>query len=658
MADASSLHSDIKGFTPETLNVAPELSASRILNTWRMGDLTVTAQAGRDTLWFVVRRTGQGGCALRSFPVVGPYSLETTETLGSGGKWTITTHIGVWTIELKLADDVLHMTTRLRPDHDLLVTFWPRDLFVMDAADNPCKAQGEVTAAQRGLNGGYCYFCLAQPAFGTVLYMQNLSALNPFFQATHTTPDGVVGGAWPELGYLPPASPTGNSPPQNPLKAGDEVTISDVLMTFRKSCASDEFANAEAFISMLACLYPHIDKPEPVMRDWPARAKQTLKDLDTPSLGEEHYGHRYLRAYNGGGTPDSMVQMAVLAPLRNYERWLGCEYPLSTEIAKGMKRFFDPDKKALLRFLPNARPDGGQPLDSMDSWYLYHPLMNLGHLALQDDAWAADLFLGSLDYAIATARHFNYQWPITYRLSDFSVITANRGEEGLGQTDVGGIYAYVMLLAFEMTGNDTYIAEAKKALKALEDRGFELAYQTNLTAWGALACLKLWKLQKGHYLRQSQVFIAGVLHNCELWSSRIGLAEHYANFFGVTCLHDGPYMAAFEAFECVAAFDKYLALGGDELPSSLSLLLTEYIRFSEDVLWSFYPDTLPADGLAQTTKTGHIDRNLSIPVEDLYGDGRPAGEIGQEVYGAGGAFIMAVRNLHQRAELQSPVNSL
>src|SRR6185312_7714471 len=59
--------------------------------------------------------------------------------------------------------------------------------------------------------------------------------------------------------------------------------------------------------------------------------------------------------------------------------------------------------------------------------------------------------------------------------------------------------------------------------------------------------------------------------------------------------------------------------------------------------WGFYPDALPPEALATKIRNGHIDRNLSFPLEDLYGDGQPAGQVGQEIYGAGAAFVLASR---------------
>jgi hypothetical protein len=48
----------------------------------------------------------------------------------------------------------------------------------------------------------------------------------------------------------------------------------------------------------------------------------------------------------------------------------------------------------------------------------------------------------------------------------------------------------------------------------------------------------------------------------------------------------------------------------------------------------------------QREPNGHVDRKLSFPLEDLYADGQPAGQVGQEVYGSGAAFIFATRAFH------------
>ena len=633
------------GFTPETLNVAFELAgAGANDDQWSLGEFNLFAHQGRDAFWIVIRRGEQaGGVVVRTFPIMGAYQLTPIAVDGNGGAWRIETHSGIYTVKLRLLpDDTLRMTTTLTPSSDLLVAFWPRDLYVLDENDNPVGAKGHVEAAQRGLNGGYCYLSMKEPEFGNVLYLQNLSALADFFAATQTTPDGVVGGQWPELGYQPPSAPLAKQPPANPLKAGIEVTISDAFLAFSAGCGKSEFETARTFVEKLAGIYTHFDRPSTQVRDWVWRAEKTLNDLRiSPKATLQNYGCRYIFPYTDSEYPDSMVQMSVLTTLWEYERAYCLEPAFSTELSTGMRHFFDEKLRTLRRYLPNVGVDKNK--DAVDSWYLYHPLMNLARLAINGEAWAKDLFFDGLEFVIKAAQHFEYKWPIIYDLTDFSVVQADRGE-GLGQTDVGGFYAYVMLQAHQLTGEARYIDEAKKALKTAEGYRFELAYQTNLTAWGATACLKLFKVTgERHFYDQSLTFVASFLHNCELWHSKIKFAESYANFFGVTCLHDGPYMAAYEAFECFMAFDEYLQEGGDEIDPPVRLLLSEYWRNSLDVLWSFYPDALPKDALAKDIRNGHIDPDLSFPLEDVYGDGSPAGQVGQEIYGAGAAFVIASR---------------
>ncbi|WP_443749438.1 hypothetical protein [Asticcacaulis solisilvae] len=640
----------VPGFSSETLAVETDLKPKLSpIKTFRIGELTIDVSPGRDTIWVIVRRPGKGGIVLRTNPFPGPYALKQKETGDHRIVLDVKASSGTWTIEISVQEkELLRVKVSLTPVTDLLLAFWPRDMYVLDEHDDPTQAIGQVEAAQRGMNGGICYFCVQKPAFGSVLYAQNLTALNAYYVATKTKPDGVVGGRWPSLGYQPPTSPMGYAPPEHPLAAGKEIVISDALLAFEAGCAADEMQSARHFIELLAKIYPYLDKPEVKFHDWIERSHRTITDLtNAPQARTEHYGHTYLHAYTDAEYPDSMVQMSVLSSLREWELSQGRMEPLSRDLSAGIGRFFDKELGTIRRYLPNVGDD--KDADAVDSWYLFHPLMNLAKLAIAGNKKCEKLFRDSLDYTVKSARHFNYVWPIQFNITDFSVITGARSPQGRGQTDAGGLYAYVMILAHEITGDSLYLDEAKAALKALEGNRFNLAYQTNLTAWGAVACLKLWLMDRqSGYLDQSMVFVASFLHNCELWNSDIEHARHYTNFFGVTCLHDAPYMAAYECFETFAAFDEYLRIGYDDIPPAAKLLLCEYRRFAQDFTWYFYPDALPEDAVAKdNVRNGYNDRKLSFPLEDLYGDGQPAGQVGQEIYGAGGAFIFVARAFNE-----------
>jgi hypothetical protein len=253
-----------------------------------------------------------------------------------------------------------------------------------------------------------------------------------------------------------------------------------------------------------------------------------------------------------------------------------------------------------------------------------------------------------MEYGIKVARHFHYVWPVQYKLDTLEVVTGPRSPGEPGQSDVGGLYAYIALHAYEMTGEEHYLKEAEKAIQALKDMEFELEYQANITAWGAGACLRLWKITGEEFYRaQSYVFLASFFHNTLLWESEIANARFYPIFLGVTCLHDGPYMALYECFESYAAFHEYLNWGGDDLPESVRLLLTEYCKYTVSRAWYYYPKELPKEALAVDIRNGHIDRGLAFPLEDLYADGQPAGQVGQEIYGCGAAFAFTTRSYHR-----------
>ncbi len=637
------LHSEIPGFTPETLAVRAEFRTPvEPVATFDLAGRRVEVRPGRDTVWIVVRREGRGAVALRTVPWSGPYESRVITQDAASISLAITTASGDWRVDVDTSGGALRVTTTVTPREDLLLAFWPRDLYVLDQTDNPCGTQGWVEAAQRGVNTGLCYACMDTPAFGSFLYMQNLSRLNPFFAATQTRPDGVVGGEWPELGYQPPTSPDSNSPPVHPLSKGDDVVISDALMTFRDACGRDEVESAEHFIAMLAQLYPCLDKPDPKDHDWAGRARRTIDDLETAvDAVQSHYGYTYLRPYLGAETPDSMVQLTVLAALRRWQRETGEGRAVADRLEAGIHRFYDHDLKTFRRYLDDAA--GDKDIHSVDSWYLYHPLKNLARLASWGDAGASSLLFASLDAAIKAAQTFDYVWPILFDMRDLSVIQLGRDPEGPGQTDVGGLYAYVMMQAFELTGEARYVDEAGAAMAAMAGMRFNTTYQTNLTAWGAVAALKLWRRTGDDaFRRRSHVFIANLLHNVELWDSKIKHAAAYTNFFGLTCLHNGPYMAAFEAYETFCAMGEYLAIGGDDLDADVRRMIEAYRTYARDVCWYFYPDTLPEEAIAAEVKNGRIERGLSFPLEDLYGDGQPAGQIGQEIYGCGAAIAFAL----------------
>jgi len=634
------------------LRKALQEGGGRRVATIDLGDLSLEIRAGDDSLWAFIRRDGAGGLAVRAAFLAGPFEwTKDAPKSGETARLTLSSALGEHEVVFRSGGDGLdyvRITVDFTPATKMLIPFMPRDLYPLDSNDDPIGARGRVEAGQRGLNSGLVYFHVDKPAFGNVLYFQNLTAMNDYYRATRTAPDGAVGGEWPELGYLMPSPPQSGTPPTNPLPAGKPVTLSDAIIVMRHDAPPEERESARQFLQMLGAAYKLIDLPHTEYRDWVDRAERTLRDLDeAPEATIRHYGHRYVHPYTAAEYPDIMVQMSIVSALHDWGKWCGEQHPLKAEFQAGLGKFYDSKLKTLRRYLPNVGSE--KDSDAVDSWYLYHPMLNLANLALDGDEGAKALFLKSVDHGIKAAHHFKYKWPVQYKITDFSVITEAAEADGRGQTDVGGVYAWVMLQAYELTDDKRFLDEARAAIDAAMGLRFNVNYQANLTAWGAAACMRLWRItNRDVYLEQSYVYLGSFFHNCEIWESQLERAAHYSNFLGATCLQDAPYMAIYECFDSYAAFERYLDDSGPDLEPAARMLIGEYCKYALYRAWYYYPDALPPDIISpkQRDANGHVDRNLSFPLEDLYPDGQLAGQVGQEVYGAGAAFIFATRAFH------------
>ncbi|MBM6578269.1 hypothetical protein KCP91_17930 [Microvirga sp. SRT01] len=637
--------------SPYALTLRDALNGSaETITRMTAGEVKVHVIASYESIFAVIRRSGGGGLAVRAAFIVGRFDARRAEAeSGEAARVVVTTDFGEYVISFSADNEALErlrITTRFTPSATMLMPPMPRDLYALGADGDVVATSGEIEARQRGLNAGILYFRLSEPPFGNVLYMQNLTALNPYFEATGTKPEAAVGGTWPELGFRLPTPEEGAT--EAALVAGVEYVLSDAILVLRHEAPPHERESARQFLQMLGAAYQLLDLPAVEFRDWVGRAEKSAHDLDTaPAATIEHYGHRYVHPYTGAEYPDVMVQMSVIAALHGWGEWRGEAHPLEAQLKAGLRRFYDPQLRTIRRYLPNVGDD--KNADAVDSWYMYHPLLNLGILALGEDEEARNLFLDSIDFAVRAARHFKYRWPIQYDITDFSVIDETAPADGRGQTDVGGIYAWVMLQAFELTDDKMFLDEARAAIDAAMGLRFNVNYQANLTAWGATACMRLWRVTNDEvYREQSYVYLASFFHNSIIWDSRIGHAKHYETFLAVTCLQDAPYMAMYECFDTFVAFERFCNDSGPDLEPAARMLVSEYCKYALSRAWYYYPDALPADVIAdqQRENNGHVDGKLSFPLEDLYPDGQCAGQVGQEVYGAGAAFIFATRAFH------------
>jgi hypothetical protein len=70
----------------------------------------------------------------------------------------------------------------------------------------------------------------------------------------------------------------------------------------------------------------------------------------------------------------------------------------------------------------------------------------------------------------------------------------------------------------------------------------------------------------------------------------------------------------------------------------MRVLIPEFLRNMLYKASFYYPPNLPKEVMTEEPKTGELDPKLWIPLEDIYDGWELAGQVGQEVYGAGLPF--------------------
>ncbi|SDH14075.1 hypothetical protein [Mucilaginibacter gossypii] len=612
-----------------------------------------------DALWLIVAWPLGNTIAFRlAYSPGDQLNIKKANISGRNIKVEIGSLIGAQHVELKLPEQEgspLHWTTTLVPAAPLLLPYWPRDIAPLGAKRSDVLALGDIRVNQVGTRCGQLYFHVTRPEAGAVFYFQNLTSLSDYNQDTETSAGNTVGGEWPEIGFaLPPTTK------QKPLQQGKSYVISDAYVMLSAEIPPDEPAMIRQYLDMLAGIYLALPKPDTHYQNWPEILQKGLYDLqDSPGcwsqLGGNHYFNAYVSDYDT--PPEIMVQLAVLLPLLDYVEWHNVELDVMKKIKEGLPAFYNEKYGTIMRWHPKAadrlqgEEEHKKPL-VMDSWYLQHPLLNLSRMALKGDTEAKKLFLDSLEFAIKVARHFDYQWPVFYKMDTLEIVKAETQPGAGGEKDVPGLYAHVLLQAWELTGEKRYLAEAEKAALKLKGLGFKMFYQANNTAFSAGALLRLFKITKKQiYLELSYLALANVFVNTQLWDCNYGYGKNFPTFFALFPLSDAPYTAVYEEQEVFCAFHDYLhhAEGLDIAPS-VRLLLAEYIRFLVERAVYYYPTMLPKEMLSDEVKTGEVDHNLWIALEDLHDGWEKSGAVGQEVYGAGNAFGILPRHYMQVEE--------
>jgi hypothetical protein len=644
----------IVGATPFLIAARKELSSFQRepVHQIEVRGFKYTVRFQEQSLWVEVLWPNRGCLAgrLAYIPIPGA-RITNLDAHDSGARISVDCDVGVFHVTLETPEKgvpMLHWRTALAPAEDLMIANWAPDLYPLDDSRNPLGVGGVVHTADGGPTGAMAFVTVTRPWEGSCVYIQYLTELNKYFESTRTSPNNLISDEWPELGFrLPDAA-------SHALPAGQETVVSDAYLLATTETPGDKLQAGRLFLDMYAQIYLALPRPEAMFRDWPRLVDETMRDLTHSSAcGVDKDGDRYLLAYVGANDrpPESMVQLAVLVPMIEYAQWLGEDIKLTTRLRQNLARFYNAEAKTMVRWLPGEEHLLGKEEhmseEVMDSWYLYHTYLNLSRLAQDGDDDARRLFLDSIDYGIKVARHFGYHWPVFYNLHTLETIKAQTKPGRGGEHDVGAQYVHVMMQAWDLTGERRFLEEAERSAQELKGLGFDLGYQFNNTMFGAGGLLRLW-IETGNQLYRdlSYVCIANVVRNFWLWECKYGYAKSYHTFLGLVPLRDAQYLALYEELETLAAFHEYLEVGGEDVPASIRLLLCEYCKYVIDRTWYHYPGELPIEAVAEKPKSGHINRELAIPLEDIYEGWQKAGQVGQEVYGAAAPFVFATRHCH------------
>jgi hypothetical protein len=622
-------------------------SAEEPIYKYSAGGLRFEVKVQGDSLW-VISSFGSGNhIAFRvAYSPDGFANVEVTNDDNQALSVNLVSAIGNYHINIawpEAGQPILHYTTALNLTRDSLIPFWPRDIIAFGKKD----PDGEIHISQTGTRSGLLYGSFKKQAAGSFLYLQNLTSLGDYNADTETSAGGIVGGQWPEMGLsLPPTK-------DKPLQKGKTYIVSDAFVAFGEESPADQFETARGFLEALGNLYLLLPRPETAFQDYLGILPKALKDLETNKGCWSHRsGHPYLNAYvcDYQTPPEIMVQLAVLLPMLEYMRWSGETCTVAQDILDGLSAFYNEQLGTVMRWLPSEehRLDKSEEQKTpmiMDAWYLHHPLLNLARMAKAGDKLAKDLLLKSVDYAIKVAQHFNYCWPVFYKMDTLEVVKAETKPGEGGEKDVAGLYAHVMLQVWEITKEQKYFKEAEKAAQSLPQHGFNVFYQANNTMFSAKAMILLYKeTKKELYRNLSYLFLANIFKNVALWECNYGFGKNFPTFFELFPLNDAPYTAVYEEQEAYAGVHEFLNYAqGVELLPSVNLLIAEFARYAVQRMIYYYPPMLPQDMLAKEVKTGELDPKLWIALEDIHDGWEQSGSVGQEVYGAGLAFGIVPR---------------
>jgi hypothetical protein len=540
---------------------------------------------------------------------------------------------------------LLHWQLSVDASRDVpLVTPTPDITFIQVHGLHPAHPHVTVYASATPVAGSSVY--LADPDLNSViLYFANYTALGNYFQATREDPtqgnfpypnasdEALVGVQGNAFGYEPPPGSLQLLPTHHPL------VLVDSYLALLPSIPHTEGEIASDYLTLTDEVLRSFHVPLAKRPRWSAIAQREIVDLVNSSNWVSLHGHRYLRSYvsDQRTAPELITQLSVLLGLRSYLIHAHTSSPLAhlmvTQLDGDLQTFFDSHYHTVL----NNTTFTYHPSAQSESWYYVGNLISLLQLAKLGDKTAKRLLLDSINTTITLAHRVNYIFPQDFTYRDL------HGSGGV-QRDVAGGYAYLMLGLYDLTHAHRYLAEAMKSIAHIAGAGFTLSYELHMTAYSAAAAQQLYQLtQRASYRDDAFLALANFFHATRLWDCTYGSCRQgYHTFMGVNPLPWSDYIAMREQYDAWLGLRAYAAA---HPTGAAADLVRRYLSATLTTMQYTLPPLLPRG--ADTAKPTHyafVTQNRLdwyIPFEDLREGFGTSGEIGQEIYGAGGPLIFA-----------------
>ncbi|MFV1971397.1 MAG: hypothetical protein ACC683_10395, partial [Acidimicrobiia bacterium] len=468
----------------------------------------------------------------------------------------------------------------------------------------------------------------------TLLYWVDLTALNPYVEATGASTVGTPQRRGQRFGH----NITGTD--LRRLEPGNPSVLYDSYLYLVPGSPEDENAMFRRYLTQVSDIYDLVLRPRDPLPDWRSIADETFVALSDPDTWIELEGQRYWRAYvaDTRQTVEAITQLDVGLAAARYTARYG-DQPVAKAIVNdsvsGLANFYNP----AFGLIQNQGPltitgDQGRG----DTWYELGHVLKAAEFGALGYSVPADLARRSKDSWVEFAETVGYQFPQFYSFTTW---------QGTGrQPDAAGGYALYMLRLADMGCGNQCVDQAKAAVRAYGGSGFGFSYETHMTAAAALAAAELAdRTGDDTWLEYAYGPIANLIRLSWLHEVDYGPAAEARTFFGLAPTQQAAAITAKEQYEAWIYLTEFLRLAHDRVDPDVEKLVAEFSYNTLVTLASSLPPLLP-DGVAtefpsaySTVGTNRLD--LFIPLEDMRDGREPWGAIGQEVYGAGMAPTFA-----------------